>query len=139
MSCTKMAFVMILPVFMLTAAACDRGGEPSVAEEAVAAAARGIDRASSERTLNRLEQLRLALDRYNLDHGGYPTGSSLGAIAGEIAVYLKPLPESDAWGNVMSYRSDGRSYTIVSAGPDGSSGTGDDIVLSDGSITSGGR
>lgn len=122
---------------LLAASACDRGGEPSVAEEAVAAAARGIDRASSERTLNRLEQLRLALDRYNLDHGGYPTGGSLGAIAGDLSVYLGTLQDTDAWGNMMSYRSDGRSYTIVSSGQDGSVGTGDDIVLSDGSITGG--
>ena len=129
---------ILIMSLLLAAPACDRGGEPSVAEEAVAAAARGIDRASSERTLNRLEQRRLALDRYAVDHSGYPTGSSLGAIAGELSPYLKPLQETDAWGNVMSYMSDGRSYTIVSPGPDGSAGTGDDFTLSDGAISTGG-
>jgi hypothetical protein len=118
-------------------AACDRGGEPSVVEEAAAAAARGIDRASSERTINRLEGLRLALERHAADHGGYPPGSSLGAIRTDLAPYLAPLQESDAWGGVMSYQSDGRTYTIVSAGPDGRSGTQDDIVMTDGAISPG--
>lgn len=135
----RASLAIVILAATLSAPACDRGGEPSVAEEAVAAAARGIDRASSERTLNLLEQLRLALDSYALDHGGYPAGGSLGAIAGELSVYLKPLRETDAWGNVMSYASDGRSYTIVSAGPDGGAGTGDDIVLRDGAVTSGAR
>jgi hypothetical protein len=133
------AIVPIMMTAALTLAACDRGREPSVAEEAVAAAARGIDRASSERTLNRLEQLRLALDRYAADNSGYPAGSSLAAIAGDLSPYLKPLQETDAWGNVMSYSSDGRSYTVVSGGPDGRAGTEDDYVLNDGSISPGAR
>lgn len=115
--------------------ACDRGGEPSVVEEAAAAAARGLDRAGAERTIGRLEGLRLALDRYAADHGGYPEGSSLGAIGAELSPYMPRLEENDAWGGVMSYQSDGRTYTIVSPGPDGRSGTSDDIVMTDGAIS----
>jgi hypothetical protein len=37
----------------------------------------------------------------------------------------------------MTYSSDGSSYSIVSAGPDGQAGTADDITLSDGAIDGG--
>ena len=129
--------IQVAVVFLVAIAGCDRGGEPSVAEEAVAAAARGIDRASKERTLNRLEQLRLALDRYAVDHGDYPRGSSLGAIGGDLSLYLPLLEPKDAWGNTMSFQSDGSTYTIVSSGPDGRGGTQDDIVMRDGAISTG--
>jgi hypothetical protein len=123
----------------LPSAACDRGKEPSTAEKAVAAAARGLDRARKERTLNRLENLRNALTRYGIDHdGAVPEGSSLAAIDGELSPrYLPMLEAQDAWGTTMTCSSDGRAYSIVSAGPDTVFGTADDIVLSDGSIKDG--
>ena len=133
----------ILPALLLalclSPAACDRGKEPSTAEEAAAAAARGLDRARKERTLNRLENLRTALTRYAIDHeGSLPEGSSLAAISGELSpLYLPILEADDAWGTTMTYSSDGRTYSIVSAGPDMASGTEDDITLRDGSVSGG--
>jgi len=117
-------------------AACGRGNEPSVAEEAAAAAVRGVDRARHERTLNRLEQFRTALARYAIDHeGSLPEGSSLAGITTQLSPRYLPLMEpQDAWGGVMSYSSDGRTYAIVSAGPDGRMGSGDDVTLRDGAI-----
>ncbi len=125
---------------LLLLGACDRPREPTVAEEAAAAAARGVDRAHRERTLNRLEQIRTALARYAIDHDGvFPEGSSLPGISGELSPTYTPLLESeDAWGNTMTYASDGRTYSVVSAGPDGESGTGDDLSLRDGAIAGGG-
>lgn len=133
---------LILPVVLalcLPSAACDRGKEPSTAEKAVAAAARGLDRARNERTLNRLENLRTALMRYAIDHdGAIPQGSSLAAIRGDLSpAYLPMLEAQDDWGTTMTCSSDGRTYSIVSAGPDMVFGTGDDIVLSDGAIKGG--
>lgn len=111
----------------------------SSAEEVVEAAAERLDRARGERTLNRLEQLRLAMSRYAIDHdGSFPEGSSLAGISGELAPRYMPLLEAeDAWGNTMTYASDGRGYSIVSIGPDGVSGTDDDIALRDGAVTGG--
>ena len=131
--------VSLVAAALCVAPACDRGREPTVAEEAAAAAARGVDRAKNERTLNRLEQLRTALTRYAIDHdGSVPEGSSLAAIAADLTPgYLPMLDAQDAWGNTLSYSSDGRSYTIVSAGPDAAAGTGDDITLRDGAVSGG--
>lgn len=116
---------------------CDRGREPTVAEEAAAAASRGLDRAHKERTLGRLEQIRMAMTNYAIDHdGGFPEGSSLGGISGELSPRYLPLLEAeDAWGNTMTYSSDGRTYSVVSAGADGQSGTADDVTLRDGAIS----
>lgn len=118
---------------------CGRGKEPTVAEKAVAGAARGLDRAHKERTLGEFESLRAALTRYSIDHDGlFPEGSSLAAISAELSPrYLPLLQAEDAWGNTMSYSSDGRTYSVVSAGPDGVSGTGDDLSLRDGDIAGG--
>jgi len=129
--------VILLPAFFT--AACDRGREPTTAEEAAAAAGRGLDRATRERTLNRLEQLRVALTRYALDHdGSAPEGSSLAAISAELSPrYIPRLEADDAWGATMTYSSNGRSYSIVSAGPDGATGTEDDLSLRDGAIAGG--
>ncbi|HKY32557.1 MAG TPA: type II secretion system protein GspG [Candidatus Polarisedimenticolia bacterium] len=121
------------------AASCDRGGGPTTAEQVAGAVGEQIDRAHRERTLDRLEQLRTALTRYAIDHdGAVPEGSSLGSISAELSPrYLPMVPAEDGWGNTMSYASDGRSYSIVSAGADGISGSADDIALRDGAVSQG--
>ena len=135
---TALSFSFIV-LSSLSATACDRGREPTTAEEAAAAAGRGLERATKERTLNRLEQLRVVLTRYALDHdGSAPEGSSLAAISAELSPqYIPRLDADDAWGATMTYSSNGRSYSIVSAGPDGALGTEDDLSLRDGTITGG--
>jgi len=135
-------FIRVLPLLLLSIplfAGCGRGQEPSTAEKAVAGAARGLDRAHKERTLGILEGLRVALTRYSIDHDGvFPEGSSLAAISAELSPRYLPLVESeDAWGNTMTYASDGRSYSVVSSGPDGVSGTADDLSLRDGALAGG--
>lgn len=127
-----------LPVMLALLTGCDAGKEPSVAEEAAAAAVRGVDRARSERTMNRLETLRTALDRFSIDHGSYPAASSLSQITAELVpVYVPRIDIQDAWGHSMTYSSDGSTYTVISPGGDGRAGTADDVVLSDGVITGG--
>ena len=125
-------------VFQVTAG-CDRHKEPPASEQLAAAAANRIDRARLERTLGKLESLRTVLTRYAIDHdGSSPEGSSLAGISAELSPRYMPIVESeDAWGNTMSYASDGRTYSVVSSGPDGVSGSGDDISLRDGAVTGG--
>jgi hypothetical protein len=127
----------ILPLAALLSAC--RSNEPSTAERAVAAAGAGLGKAMRERTVDRLEQLRTALTRYAIDHdGSVPQGSSLADISAELSPrYLPLLQAEDAWGATMTYASDGRSYSIVSAGPDGETGTPDDIALRDGAMSAG--
>ena len=115
------------------------GTERSTVEQAAATAVQGLDRARRERSLDHLEQLRTALTRYAIDHdGAVPEGSSLGSVSAELSPrYLPLVPAEDGWGNTMSYSSDGRSYSIVSAGPDGETGTPDDLSLRDGAVNPG--
>jgi hypothetical protein len=118
---------------------CNRGREPSTGDKVAAAAANRLDRARKERTLGKLEALRTVLTRYAIDHdGALPEGSSLAGVSAELAPRYMPLLESeDAWGNIMSYASDGKTYSVVSSGPDGVSGTADDITLRDGAVSGG--
>lgn len=83
-----------------------------------------------------------ALDRYNLDVGHYPVAEEGGLAAlwkrpdlgGEGAnekwrgPYLTREPK-DPWGRLLHYETDanGGTYRVWSAGPDGKSGTEDDI------------
>jgi hypothetical protein len=126
-------------VLLLLAVPSCGGKDRSIPEQAAATAVQGLDRARRERSLERLEQLRTALTRYAIDHdGAVPEGSSLGSVSAELSPrYLPIVPAEDGWGNTMSYASDGRTYSIVSAGPDGESGTPDDLALRDGAVQTG--
>jgi len=77
----------------------------------------------------------LALDLYELDMGQFPTG--LGSLMENKTnsdswhgPYLKKMPK-DAWGQEYIYKSPGThnkyGYDMYSAGPDGQTGTNDDI------------
>jgi hypothetical protein len=115
------------------------GKDRSTAEQAASTAVRGLERARRERSLERLEQLRTALTRYAIDHdGAVPEGSSLAGVSAELSPrYLPLVPAEDGWGQTMSYASDGRTYSVVSAGPDGETGTPDDLALRDGAVSEG--
>jgi general secretion pathway protein G len=84
----------------------------------------------------------VALDLYEADNGRYPTtAQGLNALRVQPTTapepkkwkgpYLKSDIPSDPWGNAYVYRSPGQKnpdgYDLVSAGPDGSEGTEDDI------------
>ena len=45
--------------------------------------------------------------------------------------YVEPQKTKDPWGTEFGYESDGRKYTIISAGPDESLGTEDDVSWPD--------
>jgi hypothetical protein len=129
--------LVVLAVICMIPCGCDRGRKPTVAEEAAAAAGRGLDRATRERTLGALESLRVALSRYAIDHDGEsPAGSSIEDLsAALVPQYLPRLQATDPWGQSFAYSSSGKSYTVSSSGPDGRAGTEDDITLADGAIT----
>lgn len=72
-----------------------------------------------------------ALEIFKQDKGSYP--SSLSELITDDMTYLKvPGVPADPWGNTYSYRSPGQrdkeGYDLISYGPDGVEGGGDDIT-----------
>lgn len=67
------------------------------------------------------------MDMYHLDHDKYP--ASIGELIS--GGYITSKAFQDAWGRDYAYTlsPDGQSYHLVSPGPDGITGTGDDLVL----------
>jgi len=81
-----------------------------------------------------------ALDAYEVDTGSYPRGQDgltqllvpPSDVTGWRGPYLKSDIPADPWNHPYSYEYPGRvnpaGYDLRSAGPDGQTGTGDDIV-----------
>ena len=79
-----------------------------------------------------IKNIRLAINMYEVDNGKYPDSmQNLITKGSEInwnGPYLdKAEIPKDPWGNEFQYSKQGNQYTVASAGPDGSFGTGDDI------------
>ena len=91
--------------------------------------------AQRDAALSQISSLEAALDTYRLDVGQYP--DSLDGLiendSGRAAwngPYLRREVPMDPWGNEYVYDSDGRSFTLVSYGPDGErGGEGDDADI----------
>ncbi|MGE4286151.1 MAG: type II secretion system major pseudopilin GspG [Phycisphaerae bacterium] len=87
-----------------------------------------------------VSNLELAIDSYEIDTGKYPTtNQGLSALVKEPSnvndwkgPYLKRDVPKDPWGNAYSYKQPGEhneyGYDLYSYGPDGRSGTDDDII-----------
>lgn len=91
--------------------------------------------AQRDAALSQISSLEAALDTYRLDVGEYPD-SLEGLIendSGRAAwngPYLRREVPMDPWGNAYIYESEGRSFTLVSYGPDGErGGEGDDADI----------
>jgi general secretion pathway protein G len=85
---------------------------------------------------SQISSIELALDAFEVDNGYYP--KSLNELieapansAGWKGPYLKKGVPADPWGNPYTYEYPGKhnasGYDILSNGPDGRSGTDDDI------------
>lgn len=85
---------------------------------------RSTDQHRALETLEDMERIAGACERFSTDAAGYP-GPTDGLWPVErIAAYLEPiylhtLPRHDAWNNPILYWSDGSSYRLVSTGQDG--------------------
>tara|TARA_A100001011_G_scaffold378900_1_gene444208 strand:+ start:991 stop:1413 length:423 start_codon:yes stop_codon:yes gene_type:complete len=91
--------------------------------------------AQRDAALSQISSLEAALDTYRLDVGEYPD-SLEGLIendSGRAAwngPYLRREVPMDPWGNEYIYESEGRSFALVSYGPDGErGGEGDDADI----------
>jgi len=92
--------------------------------------------AQRDAALTQIASLETALDAYRLDVGQYPD-SLEGLVENDSdraawnGPYLRRDLPQDPWGNDYVYDSDGRSFTLVSYGPDGErGGEGDDADIS---------
>ncbi|HPT16709.1 MAG TPA: type II secretion system protein GspG [Kiritimatiellia bacterium] len=73
-----------------------------------------------------------AIDLYETDNGKLPDSLqsllSKGNEPNWDGPYLKKAESlKDPWGNEFQYSKQGNTYTVVSAGPDGNFGSGDDV------------
>ncbi len=91
--------------------------------------------AQRDAALSQISSLEAALDTYRLDVGEYPD-SLEGLIVNDSGraawngPYLRREVPMDPWGNEYIYESEGRSFTLVSYGPDGErGGEGDDADI----------
>ena len=97
---------------------------------------RAVDQGKVTATRSDMETIGRALEAVTVDRGGYPAGSTIqDAMAAIVPTRMRLAVTADAWGRSLEYRSDGRTYTLTSAGSDGADGTDDDLVLSDGRFT----
>lgn len=84
--------------------------------------------------------IAMALKLYELDNGGFPTGTQglnallSQAVAGSGGNWNGPYlerPPIDPWGNIYQYRCPGTNnttgYDLFSMGKDGAAGTNDDV------------
>ncbi len=89
-------------------------------------------------TKTQISNIKAALDLFEHDNGRFPTSEEgLQALVdkpnGELSgwhQYMESLP-MDGFGKPFVYRTpgaNGKSYDIISAGPDGAEGGGDDIT-----------
>lgn len=91
--------------------------------------------AQRDAALSQISSLETALDAYRLDVGEYPD-SLEGLVENDSGraswngPYLRREVPLDPWGNEFIYEAEGRSFTLVSYGPDGErGGEGDDADI----------
>jgi hypothetical protein len=92
---------------------------------------RALQRARLEGTQRILEQVAAATEKYRQKNGGLPDFKDYISLSDLLAPeYLNPLLRLDEWQNPLAaYRVNPNTIRLVSPGPDGRLGTGDDIEL----------
>lgn len=80
-----------------------------------------------------LENVSLAIDMYEVDNGSYPASLQSLITKGSEPNWKGPYLRKaemplDPWQNPLIYKVTESGYTLSSAGPDGATGTSDDIV-----------
>jgi Type II secretion system (T2SS), protein G len=127
---------MMFLLGLLLAAALAQPGCGKAGEDYSREVLHGLDQGKLTGTKGTMETFGRALSAYSVDKGGYPQGTDIDAAAAALSpAFLRAPQVVDAWGNRLQYQSDGQSFTLSSPGADGTLGTSDDVVLSDGQFT----
>lgn len=91
------------------------------------------DLAQTSATMQVMADLASSLERFKIANGGYPQGETAAVLQEMVPDFVVAETEfNDAWERPFRYDSDGRDYTLISLGADGTSGSRDDIVLHSG-------
>lgn len=97
-----------------------------------------IQKEKSLRTSADLRTLATALEAYRRDNGFYVQAGTCSALIDNLSPkYLGSVIRLDAWSREFDYKGAAAGYRLVSLGPDGKAGTGDDIVFENGHLVKG--
>jgi Type II secretion system (T2SS), protein G len=89
-----------------------------------------VRREKIRRTNARLKQMADAVEAYRNERGQSPDTDEIAELLDFLSPrYLNPPQRFDLWGKQFEYRSRAGGYRLRSAGPDGKSGTDDDLVI----------
>ena len=96
-----------------------------------------VKREKARRTTAILNQLAEGLSAYQRERGQYVVTDEIGQLLDYLSPRYIALPSRfDLWGKPFEYRGSATSYRLASAGPDGKTGTKDDLVLENGVMKS---
>jgi len=85
-----------------------------------------------------LRTIATALEAYRRANGSYVSAESEAVLMDHLSpAYLGSIIRFDAWSRELSYKGTATTYRLASLGPDGRSGTDDDIVLENGQLVKG--
>lgn len=92
---------------------------------------RALEAVKSSETRKLLEQVASALDKYRDRHGALPRFDDYVSLSDALAPeFLNPVVREDAWQHPLAaFRASADTIRLVSAGPDGKLGSGDDIEV----------
>lgn len=90
-----------------------------------------LAQARRERTEADLHILAAGLERYRAKFGGYVVAPDIAKLTDRLAPdFVTSIIRRDGWNRPLIYSGTSASYRLQSFGPDGKSGTPDDITLS---------
>jgi hypothetical protein len=91
------------------------------------------------RTTADMRTLAAALEAFRKERGTYVPAKTGAALVDNLApAYLDKIVRLDAWSHEFQYDGTEIGYRLTSLGPDGKSGTGDEIVIENGKLVKGG-
>lgn len=97
-----------------------------------------IQKEKTLRTSAELRTMTTALEAYRRDNGSYVQADNCSALIDNLSPkYLVSIVRLDAWSHEFDYKGAAAGYRLASLGPDGKSGTGDDIVFENGRLVQG--
>jgi hypothetical protein len=95
---------------------------------------RALNAEKTSRVRAELETIATALEAFRRERGSYVEAKTEAALIDFLSPrYLARVIRLDAWHRPYEYEGSRESYVLRSLGPDGESGTADDVVLAKGS------
>jgi len=82
-----------------------------------------IQRSRQSRTVADIRMFSEGVEAYQNDHSFYPVvdNGTVSALSADLTIYIRKFNELDGWGEPIFYESDGKHYTVISFGWNGSS------------------